>query len=105
MNVRDIKASMSSMQKFYVDYDGEVFSTTGLHEKLAREICEKRGWKWKESGHYSAEEFIMEKGFIKFSNYSQLRYVALSKKYYSDRKLTKNAFFLAEMFNLKVEFY
>lgn len=105
MKVRDVKRTMKSLTKFFVDYEGNLYSTQELHEQLARDICQEKGWQWKESEFYSAEDFLLSKGYIKFSNYEQLRYVAVAKKYLNDRKIMGNAFYLADVFNLKIEAY
>lgn len=45
----------------------------GLHEVLAREICENRGYDWECGGEFiSAVDYLLEKQeFIKLSNYGE----------------------------------
>ena len=65
MNINALKREMKKLEKFFVDPSGEIYTATELHEKLAREICEKNHWEWKISGLYSAEDFLLEKkGYI-----------------------------------------
>lgn len=35
MNVKDLRESVGSLEKFFVDPQGEFYITTGLHEELA----------------------------------------------------------------------
>ena len=53
MNINALKREMKKLEKFFVDPSGEIYTATELHEKLAREICEKNHWEWKISGLYS----------------------------------------------------
>ena len=80
MNINALKREMKKLEKFFVDPSGEIYTATELHEKLAREICEKNHWEWKISGLYSAEDFLLEKkGYIKVAKYDVFKYVAMSK--------------------------
>lgn len=82
MNINALKREMKKLEKFFVDPSGEIYTATELHEKLAREICEKNHWEWKLSGLYSAEDFLLEKkGYIKVAKYDVFKYVAMTKIY------------------------
>lgn len=105
MNISELEKQKQRYEKFFVDTKGVIYHTDDLHEKLAREICEKNGLNWRNSGKFSAEDFLLDQGYIKFSNYSNLRYVAASKKYIRDRDVMNTVYKLADMFNLKVELY
>ena len=105
MDIKELESKMKNLKKFFVDPEGELHITDDLHEKLAREICEERGLNWRASGKVSADDFLLEEGYIKFSNYSELRYVAVNKKFIHDRELMDRVYLLADMFNLKVEMY
>lgn len=109
MNVNDLKTEMKSLEKFFVDMEGEIHvvddASENLHEKLAREICQRHEWNWREGGRFSAEDYLLEKGFVKFSNYSSLRYVAVSKKFGRDKEVMDRAYLLADLFSLKIEMY
>ena len=42
---------------------------TGLHETLARDICEEESYDWQGAGYFSAVDYLLEqKGFIKVAN-------------------------------------
>lgn len=106
MKVKDVKNSMKNLSKFFVDYEGSLYTTQGLHEQLAREIAAKNNWEWQKSGYYACEDYLMaEQGWIKFSNYGSLKYVSISKKYAKDRKVIDNAIYLSELFNIKLEIF
>ena len=103
MNMSELRNQKKMLERFFVSPDGEIFSTDWLHEELARKICQKNGWKW--SG-YSAEDFLItEKEYIKYSNYDgpYFRFVAVSDK--AGKEVKNNAYFLADMFNLRIEWY
>ena len=59
MNFKDWRKSMKSLEKFFVSYDGEVLSTDGLHEELARKICKEKDWDWRQAGFFSCEDFLL----------------------------------------------
>lgn len=109
MNIQELQRRMDSLQKFFVDSKGEIYSTTGLHEQLARDICEEHRWNWRsEVGIFSAEDFLMhKKGFVKVSNYSDkaFRYIAMSKNYIRNKKVVDNAEYVGAIFNLRIEIY
>lgn len=105
MNISELEKQKQRYKKFFVDPNGKIYYTDDLHEKLARKICEKNGLNWKNSGKFSAEDFLLDQGYIKVSNYSNLRYVAASKKCIRDRNVMNILDKLADMFNLKVELY
>lgn len=56
----------------------------GLHEVLAREICQDRGYDWREYGNISAVDYLLERAeFIKLSNYGEgvsYRYIGAEAK-------------------------
>lgn len=66
-----------SNQVFYYE-DG------GLHEILAREICQDRGYDWRIYGNVSAVDYLLERAeFLKLSNYGEgvsYRYLGAEKK-------------------------
>lgn len=109
MNIEQMKKDMKKMEKFFVDQYGEIYIADDLHERLAREICEKNRWNWRgDSESYSAEDYLLhKKGFIKVSNYSQncFKYVAISKKFIRNKHVIDNAEYLSDTFNLKLEVY
>lgn len=99
--IRVLKEEIGS--KFFVSPDGDIITTDGLHEGLARKICIDNNWKWP---GVSAEDFIItEHKYIKYSNYSEscFRYVAVSEK--ASKEIIENACFLADYFNLRIEWY
>ncbi|MBO5348445.1 MAG: hypothetical protein J6A89_01300 [Clostridia bacterium] len=80
------------MQKGFISPDGKEYSTQGLHEELAREICNKKELSYT----YSAEDaLICSYGYIKVSNYSTsyFQYVMVSRtaKPYIKRRAEKYA--------------
>lgn len=106
MNINALKREMKKLEKFFVDPSGEIYTATELHEKLAREICEKNHWEWKLSGLYSAEDFLLEKkGYIKVAKYDVFKYVAMSKIYVKNKHIFENAIYISELLNLKLEIY
>lgn len=109
MNISEIKKSMKQLEKFFVDQYGEVYLADDLHERLARQICEKNKWDWRsEKGIYSAEDFLLhKKGYVKVSNYGNrcFRYVALSSRFLRNKKTLENAEYISGVFNLKLEIY
>ena len=103
MNMSDLKEMRKIFKKFFVAPDGDIISTDGLHEGLAREICKCNGWVW--TG-YSAEDFLItEKEYIKYSNYDGpfFRFIAVSSN--AGKQIKNNAYFLADTFNLRIEWY
>ena len=106
MNINALKREMKKLEKFFVDPSGEIYTATELHEKLAREICEKNHWEWKISGLYSAEDFLLEKkGYIQVAKYDVFKYVAMSKIYVKNKHIFENAIYISELLNLKLEIY
>lgn len=59
------------------------YEDTGLHEILAREICQDRGYDWREYGNVSAVDYLLERAeFLKLSNYGEgisYRYLGAEK--------------------------
>lgn len=105
MNIYEM-ADMKKFEKFFVDQSGEIYSTDDLHERLAREICEEKNWKWNLPGICSAVDFLLKKkGFIKGSNYgeSYFRYVAMSINFSSNKHVVENAEYISQIFNLRIE--
>ena len=96
----------TTMRKFFMSPEGEVFSTKDLHEKLARQICEDAGWDWK-SCSISAEEYLQEcKGYVKVANYMYgefpMRYISYSQKFDKNKRVVENAKLIAELLNLPI---
>lgn len=107
MNIIQLRETTHNLKKFFVDMEGNIYIADDLHERLAREICEKNNWTWiGRPNIYSAEDFLMhEKGFVKFANYEHWKYIAMSKNFFRDKEVSDNAYFLADLFNLKIEVY
>ena len=103
MNMSELKENRKNLKKFFVAPDGEIITTEGLHEGLARDICRDKKWQW--TG-YSAEDFLITaKEYIKYSNYDgqYFRYIAVSSN--AGKEVKNNAYFLSDMFNLRIEWY
>ena len=89
--------------------DGEIFSTEGLHEELARKICDSKRWNWR-AENFSADEFLQEnKGFVKVANYRygeyEFKYVSMSKKFIRNKRIVDNADFISTVLKLKIEIF
>ena len=98
-----------NIKKGFISPDGTVFNTDGLHDQLACEICEKKGWDWKDNS-ISAEEFLQEwKGYLKVANYLfdgwEMKYVSYSKRFSQNKKVVENANLIAEKLHLRVEMF
>ena len=103
MNMSDLKEMRKSLKKFFMDPNGEIITTEGLHEGLAREICKRNNWAW--TG-YSAEDYLINnKEYIKYSNYDgqYFRFIAVSSN--AGKEVKDKAYFLSDMFNLRIEWY
>lgn len=97
------------LEKFFMSMDGEIFSTNGLHEELAREICDKNHWtEWRKT-YVSAADYLQEKhGFIKVSNYGddeELHYVSMSRRYENNRRVRDNAEFVKAVLKLRIDMF
>lgn len=83
----------------------------GLHEVLAREICEDRLYDWKCNGkYYSAVDYLLEKKyFIKLSNYGESDFFKCltveTTSHKSSKSLREWLECLTGMLNLKPDFY
>lgn len=104
-----MKKINKNLKKFFMSPEGEIFSTEGLHETIAREICDSEKWDWR-SKSVSADEFLQEyKGYVKVANYDygecQFRYVSMNKKFIRNKRVIDNADFIASVLNLKIEVY
>ena len=105
MHIKNLK-KVKSFKKLFVSPDGEIHQVDELHEKTAREICSENNWNWRETKLYSAEDYLMQKkGYVKFANYKPFHYVAVSKEFRRDKEVLNNAYYLADLFNLKIEMY
>ena len=92
-------------EKYFITPYGEVLSTDGLHESLAREICESRGYEWRKKGWICAADYLLsEKGYIKVSNYSSehFHYVQYGKKFERVKRIRENAELVSAILNLKI---
>lgn len=107
MNVKDLRESVGSLEKFFVDPQGEFYITKGLHEELAITICDKNKGlcEWEKSGMYSASDFLLSKGYIKVARYGCFRYVSISKDYARNKSIYESALYISEVLNLKLEIY
>lgn len=107
MNIEQMRKEMK-LEKFFVDKNGEIYVTEGLHEELAREICEQNNWEWRAQGMYSAVDYLLQKkAFIKVSNYGDqcFRYVAMGKRFIRNKRVIDNAEYITNLFNLRLEMY
>lgn len=89
-------------EKYFIDPDCEkIYVTAGLHEALARIICQEKGYNW--SDYVSAADYLLkERGFIKVSNYStkEFRYVQYGEKYQRSKKIRETAEFISSLLRI-----
>lgn len=98
-----LTAGRSELQKIKIGLvdtrsDEVLYYEDGLHEVLAREICQDRGYDWRMYGNISAVDYLLEKAeFIKLSNYGEgisYRYIGAEEKAMKRSKPVREWFWL-----------
>jgi len=107
MKIEEIlEKKRSLLSKSFVDIDGNVYSTNSLHEMLAIEICEKKGWDWQNYYNYATDYLLYHKAFIKIANYDgctgDFHYVSFAIKFKKTKRIRRLAEFIADSLKLKI---
>lgn len=90
----------------FVDIDGNVYYTHSLHEMLAQEICDKKGWDWYNYYNLATDFLLFHKAFIKIANHASCagnyHYVSYAEKFKTAKKIRRTAKHIADALNVPI---
>ena len=101
-----LEKNRTLLSKSFVDSNGKVYHTNSLHEMLAIEICEKKGWDWQNYYNYATDYLLYHQAFIKIANYDgcegDFHYVSFDIKLRKNKRIRRLAEFIADSLKLKI---